>query len=505
MRFSLNRSESGCFIPIYENVITLEDSVELVIPDVREDVGEILDVRGQVMLVSKKTMTDAASVTATVYVSALYLSESGDKIECVATEIPLEFYIAEAGLEEGNELLSELFLRSIEAKPLNPRKLLFRTKLTAKITAYSKGSFSVCSGLAEKAENIPIYYLKKQAEHCLVSALQEKTFAVSDEYAMAEDMDASELLFTQTSVCVDEVNSVGTKLVFKAKILTDAILSCGTEKAELQSVKFETEFSQIIETELYQNLTEALVYTDLISVDFVRRPAGTEASFAATFRIAATAVCMENVVLDYIEDAYSNSSPLILEQEQLELCKFMHAQSLKIIAEGSLSDNVNTMEISYLSAACITADSVGENISIEVLVRGVARGENDSLTPIELKLIGKDKIFLDPGQSIEILGVHWEELEISRDGSLSLELALTFLQNENTSVNAVCALAFDENFSAYSVSRPTLTVLCSKTSGNDLWTIAKKYGSTTEAIETTNTVDGLFSPEKRPLIIPKTR
>lgn len=506
MRFSLNRSERSCFIPIYENDITSEDSTEFVIPDVYEDVGKILDIRGQVMITSDKTMNPTSSLEAVVFTNVLYLSEIGDKIECVSTEIPFVFDITEAGLEENTELLTRFFLCDIEAKPLSARKILFRAKVMAKISAFSIGRYSVCNEPAQEAEQIKIHYLKKQSEHSLLSALREKTFAISDEYVLPDMIDKSaELLFTQSSVIVDEVKSVGSKLVFKAKILTDAVLLSEKDKTDLKSVKFETEFSQIIESELNDKSIEALIYTNLISADFVRLPVGNEASFAASYRISATATCLENIGFDYLSDAYSNSSQLMLERDELNIYKVKQAKILKIRAEGRINDSNIASELSYLSVSFVNTEVDNENILVDAVLRGTARGYTNELMPIEVKLRGNDKLSLDHGETIEILGIRCGEVEMSPDGSLSVDLVLTFILKKSCAINFISAINYDENSIQYGTSRPSLTVLCSKAGDTDLWSIAKKYGSTIEAIEGSNISDGVFLPDKRPLLIPKAR
>lgn len=479
--------------------------MEYVIPDVREDVSRILDVRGQVMLISKKSMTDAATVTATVYASALYLTEDGSKIECVSTEIPVEFAISNDGFDENTEIVTEMSLCSLEAKLLNPRKLLFKAKVSADIMCFARGSFSICDRMPEETENMSMHYLEKEAEHNLITAIREKVFTVTDEYGMPRNVsEESQLISTQTSICVDEVKAVGSKLVFKANAFTDAIFFDPEGECVLKSERFETVFSQIIETDMKEDVAKALLFMDIMSADFVKLPDGSDAQFAVTFKVSASAICLEDVVSTYIADAYSNSTELEIEYEEVDLMCVSQQKMMKITAEGVPCEAVMNSQWCYVTPAYVCV-SVSENkVTTKLTARGTAMNEHDGYIPVEVELSGEEMIELQEGQSITVSGVCCGDIEAARNGTMSCDVMLNYVIGENSSISTVCAIEFDEESQNMSASRPSLTVLCSKNAGADLWSVAKKYGSTVEAIEMINSSDGVFSPFKRPLLIPKT-
>lgn len=504
MRFSLDRTESECFTPIYENTLTAEESAELVIPDIREDVGKILDIRGQVVLSSKKLMTDAATVMASVCACVIYLSDSGEKIECVSAEIPFEMDIAAVGIDEESVIVSDLRLCDVEVKMLNSRKLLFRARVSAVLRCYAPDVFSICNGLPEDVMGMNIHLLKKRAEHNLVAGLREKTFAMSDEYSLPNGIDpTARLLCTETGICVDDVKMVGNKLVFKARAVTDAIFLKDGD-CSLQLGTFESMFSQIIEVDREGEELEPRVSIELMSADFTRLPENTDMDIAATFRISATAVCVENVESDYIADAYSNCRPLELEGTSVELTTMLPPKKLHIQLEGSLPEAVMDAKLCYLSISEASTLVNGGRIDINATARGVAETEDGGYIPVEAVLKGDDEIVLSDGQSMRVIEVFCGETEVGRSGSLSSEAVVCVEITGTYEIDTVCAVEYDEECSINDL-RPSLTVLCSDSHGGDLWSLAKKYGSTVEAIERANTIEGEFSPLMRPLLVPKAK
>lgn len=504
MRFSLDRTESECFTPIYENTLTAEESVELVIPDIREDVSMILDIRGQVVLSSKKLMTDAATVMASVCACAIYLSENGEKIECVTAEIPFEMNITAVGLDEESVIVSDLRLCDIDVKVLNSRKLLFRAEISADLRCYAPDVFSICSGVPEDVSNMTVHLLKKQAQHNLVVGLREKTFAMSDEYSLPDGIDPTAMLLcTETGICVEDVKTVGNKLVFKARAVTDAIfLSDGS--CALQLGTFESSFSQIIEIDKEGEEIEPWVSVELLSADFTRLPGNTDADIAATFRISATAVCVENVESDYIADAYSNCRPLELEKTTLELSTIHPPKKLRISLEGNLPEAVMEAKLCYIAISEAGAFINGDRVEVSATARGVAEGEDGEYIPVEAVLRGDDELVLSQGQSLRIIEVFCGETEVGRGGSLSADAVVCVEITGSYEIDTVCAIEYDEEYCINDI-RPSLIVLCSDSCGSDIWTLAKKYGSTIDAIEKANTDEGEFSPLMRPLLIPKAK
>ena len=503
MRYVLDRSERSCFIPIFESTLVQHESTELVIPDIREDVGEILDVRGQLTLQAKKAMTDSAVITASVYATAIYRTEDGDKLECVSVNIPFEFAISEPGIDEETEIIVSLDLCCIEAKTLNPRKLLFKAQVSANVRCFIPGNFSICTGIPEVVEKACVHTRMNQVEHSLISGIREKSFTVSDEYALPQGVDESAMLIsTESCICVNEVKAVGTKLVFKATV--DTVGYFMTAEG-LKTGVFSSVFSQIVETDAEQENSNPVVLLEIMSADFTRMNGSAQANYAASFRINATAICTDRIKSTYIADAYSNCRELELDIANIALKDTMPHKTLEIAMEGELPTGVSSENIAYLfvSGICATIDNGGK-IKVQAHATGVYLS-GEEYVPLHIDLSGSDEIVLGEKQSLSLLCLGCSGAVTAKENTVSASVGLKYEVSHFCDIAAICAIEYDDDKRIDSSQQPSLIILCSKRTDIDLWSVAKKYGSTIEAIEKANSVTGEFHPQMRPLLVPKTQ
>lgn len=503
MRYVLDRSERSCFIPIYESTLVQHESTELVIPDIREDVDVIVDVRGQLTLQAKKVLTDSAVISASVFVTAIYRTETGEKPECVSTTIPFEFNISEPGIDEETELIASLDLCSIEAKPLNPRKLLFKAQVSAKVRCLIPDNFSICTGIPEAAEKACVHTHISQVEHSLISGVREKIFTVSDEYQLPKGIDESAtLICTESGICVNEVKTVGTKLVFKAT--ADTVGYFMTAEG-LKTGVFSSVFSQIIETDAEHENASAVVLLELMSADYTRMPDSTQVDYAASFRICATAICTDRTTNTYISDAYSNCRELELDTASIAVRDTMPAKTLEVDLEGALPSGVSPESVVYLSVSCCCAvtDTCGK-LRVTAQATGVYKSDEGCM-PLYVELSGGDEIVLGDRQCMNLLYLCCDNAVTIRDNSVSTGAKLLVEVTRSCEISAICAIEYDEETCLDNSQRPSVTVLCSQYADVDLWAIAKKYGSSIEAIEKANSLTGEFYPQMRPLLVPKTQ
>ena len=91
-----------------------------------------------------------------------------------------------------------------------------------------------------------------------------------------------------------------------------------------------------------------------------------------------------------------------------------------------------------------------------------------------------------------------------QNAELAVELTIAYGLMEFSEIVAVGGLELGENNSAERGNRPSLVVVCTNR-GADVWSLAKKYGSTVEMIENANREGEAFNPARRPLLVPRAK
>jgi len=269
---------------------------------------------------------------------------------------------------------------------------------------------------------------------------------------------------------------------------------------------FSSQFSQIIEVDTYGDSIDNTVIIQLKDAEFTLIP-GRENGYtvSAQLQVIAQAVCKENRNSVYVADAYSNKCKLSAETAVTKITKCMPEKYLKLSLRGKLQQNPSLGEIMYAAVSTVCTEVDGNEIRCEINVSGVGVVENEELEPIELCLKDEEAVELTKGQGLYITDVCCEApviIGLPKNTEISVDVNLGYRINEFMEVGAVSGLEMNEDCPAANENCPSLVVLCSDRD-TDLWSLAKKYGSTMEMIENANSLDGDFSITRRPLLIPR--
>ncbi len=500
MRITLEPIETACYNLIFHDDIRGEVQSETVIPDAKPDAAYILDVQAQVLARSKELSTGKISAEASVRCGVVYAAEGEEGCHCVQTELPIEFQAAVPSADENCFLMVSYELCSVEAKLINSRKLLLTANICCRICCYQPGKFTVWE--KPKQDKCGIQYLSGEAEHWLTVGVREKTFSVTDEYsASSGKSEESGLLSTETQICILEAKTLGKKLIIKATAKTQAVFTDGEQPFRCV---FESPFSQLIELDDEEMSQELRLQAVVKEVDFTRLPDREGLCYAAAFSVCIQTACCRRVCSGYICDAYSNEYELSTELTELKLISESCTKILRPTLKIMLPSEIEPGRVLYFNVAglCLTAAEGG--FECRARINAVYCDEGGTVRSQGLELTGRETAELCPGGESIFIPVCNEEPECSRNGQLSMSVAVQAELKKSVSINALCAVEYDEQQPTDVLNRPSATVLCSSGQA-DLWQIAKKYGSTRELIRQANTQDGTFDEDRRPLLIPTAR
>ncbi len=507
MRVALHRVESDCLKPIYDNVISKEETLELVVPDVNADIGEILDVRGQLLVSSQKTKTDEVYFNASVEVSVIYAAEDSGKMQCVMSNIPLDMAVPVAGADENSKLCSRWALCCLDARMMNSRKLMLRADVTANVVVYAPDKFVLWDNLSD-SEKESVCILKKEVEHTLVVGVREKSFVVTDEHKLPADKEQNaKMLSAETEICVQDIKEVGNKIIIKALAKTLAVFLNENDGSLFDNL-FTTQFSQIIEVDTFSDNIMNTVSIQLKDAEF-KMAANKDNAFVclASLQMSAQAVSREAKLSVYVADAYSNAYKVNTECEDVRLMKSLPQSPITLNLKCKMKSGAALTEIMYAGVSEVCTELEGNAVRVSASVSGVGKSESGELEALDLKLNGEETVEVMRNQRIEIISVCCEKPMITgapHSAELSVVFEIAYCIKEYSEISAVCALELCEDCQMYSGGRPTLVVLCSERE-TDLWMLAKKYGSTMDMIESANKINNEFSPKYRPLLIPRAK
>ena len=490
---------------IFETEVSREETLELVVPDVCADIATVLDARGQLLFASKKAVGSAVAVSASVDVKVVCADGEG-RTECISGVIPFDLSIPAEDVTENDAAVVRCRLAAVEARTLNPRRLLLRAELCLAVEVYSPETRRLCDAPVQDADP-SLHVLQKTCACAPVRAVRDKSFTVSDEYTLSEEQGKNlKLLSTGTELFVDDVKGVGSKLIVKARAETNAVF-LNVDGGALFSTRFTTAFTQIIEAEATGESFADTVHLQLRDAEFTCLP-GREGAFAvsAQLYLTAQAVRRENCVRTYVADAYSNDFALRLSTERMraEICP--EQRELRFDMQEKLPQKTPLSALSYLAVSTVAAEAEGGAVTVRVRLSGTGTDADGQSTPVSMELYGKQELAADAGAHVRVVSAAAEApaiLGAAGEGAVMLSVVVSYSVTESVEFTAVTALAPNEEAEAPAAG-PSLVVLCAQHE-YDLWTLAKKYGSTGEAIIAANGGESGFSLARRPLLIPRAR
>ena len=492
----------ACYEKIFEFTVPAEQAVETVIPDTMPDVERILCAEGMAVIRGKDVQDGMVSLTASVSTTVVYAPEGESGVCHVSAVIPISVERDAPGVTSESIPVVSLTVSSVEARMLNPRKLLIRATVMVHMECYMRSEAVFCSEL-EGAEAGEVEVLSKECTISPVVCVKEKTFIVADEYHIpAGSPELEEMVWHGVDLTQGAVRTVGNKLIFSGTVRI-GILYVSSETHELATANFETEYSQMIETDSELASPDGTIHT-LLTAEYV--DAGTlangERGITVELHLVSQAVCSDNAKAVYISDCYSNRTDLALERKEQKECCVQRRTTLRETHRDCIPATPAAADICRIM--CRTGEAIcGDGtVKCPVNITVMYKGTDGCMYSISRRLTVESKVTLDEDESICFARACCAEHYASpgADG-IDIRLGIDFelLIVRNFMVSQVTGLVSGETSDC--ASRHSIIVVRA-TGGDTLWGLAKKHNSTTKLICAINSLEDGESITGRVLLIP---
>lgn len=502
MDISIKRSGIACCEKIFEYAMPVEEASETVVPDTMPDVERILCAEGMVMIRSKDVSEGAVKVSAGVSVTVLYSPEGGSGVCALASSIPVDVSVEAPEVTESSLAVAMLTVTGVDARMLNPRKLLVRVVVNVEISCYAHSELSVTTGLdGEGAASVET--LTESASISPVVCVKEKTFVVSDEYRLQPGLlPIGSLLWHTVEVVPGSVRSVGTKLIFNGSVKL-SVLYEAENSGELCQASFETEYSQMLDAETDFTSPDCGVYT-LLTAEYVEplTLSGGERGINAEFHLVSQCVCTDSVRVQCMTDCYSNTCELDIGRSQTEMSCVQRRSTVRASVNDTISAVPSPVSISRVICRTGAAQCEAGTLKCPVSATVIYTSSDGEVYSVSHRVTCEAPSELAEGEYAEAVHACCAESSATiAQGGINLRVVVDF--------ELVCArrqtftqISSVEPLEAQSeAERPSVTVIRAR-DNDTLWTLGKRYHSTAALITELN---GLGDGERlagRVLLIP---
>lgn len=497
MELQFNKSTIRSLKNAVQEVQNTELTQETKLSDGMPDIGRVLTSWGQIVLRGKEWSRDEVSASGGLMVWTLYVPEDGTEIRSVESWIPFQMkWDVDMDDREGVIRITPL-LRFVDSRGTSARKIMIRAGIAAMGQALSPVDTNIFSP-GEVPEDVEL--LSRTYPVRIPKEAGERTFLIDEELSLPDSASQMDKMLSFTlHPEISDKKVIGNEIVFKGNGNLHLLYRCSEGK--VRSFDFDLPFSQFAELDgEYGSDARADIRMAVTSLEAdtmepgkIRLKAGLVGQYLVDDR----------ELLELTEDAYSPFRDVEPEREDLEIPSILEDRRETVTAEQSIpGQSGQTVDVNFLpDFPRQRRNGQGVELEIPALFQVLYYGEDGTLQATNVRWEGKMNLPADENTELELLvqPLGQADAMTGADGiGLTGQMQLQIRSSAETDIPMVTGLELGE-LRDPDAARPSL-VLC-RPGEEDLWSIAKRCGSTVAAIKMANDLQTDPAPD-RMLLIP---
>ena len=471
-----------------------EQTAEMTVPEELPAINRIVDCFGTVLVQSRSVSDGCVSVSGGIQAGVLYVPEGADGPERIDVYIP--FTVSKKmPTRENTTLFYWGWLKSIDARFINPRKVLVRANLGSELSLFTPAQLAL-----KQVENCPAWLQCKER----VCSMQlpvfagEKEIQIADEVLMPEqEIGADRILKWTCSAEVDESSVVGDKAVFKGKLRIKALYR--SEDGRLAVWNGAVPYSQYLERGKHAE-------DGFVTVQPVFRTAELDTDGQIDSRrlllnmsVTAQVLVRGAIPVTLTEDVYCLGGEFEAQWQALDLkpCLDLVSQS----CEQSLpipEEAVKVLDWTVTEDQSAAAATAPQECALRLSGSVMYYDKDETIRSKPLRL--EKTVTVPDGENADWACVWRQTGPMTLAGrELKLPLRTDYVYYQKPGIKNLAGGVFTPVRRA---EGPTLIV---KKAEGELWELAKQCGSTVEALRQANGLEDDQIREQRLLLIPTGR
>lgn len=458
-----------------------EQSQEVKVPDTYPDIGRVLSTWGQCVLRSKEWRNGGMTVTGGVMTRTLYVSAEKNEPACIEAWLPFQFKRDLPETEHDGVIRVSCVLKSADARATSDRKLMVRIDVAALMETLIPTEKEIFSPSEDTAD---VQLLKNNYPVMLPKEAGEKTFLVDEELDIPTSCSLPEKMI-QYELCPELMDQkvVGGRLVFRGTAHLHVLFQTG--EGELHTCDHEIAFSQFTELE-HEYGEEAQVHIILavtsleleLEDDHLRLKSGLVAQYLVSDR----------EMLELAEDAYSLQRTVHMVQQPLSLPVTLEQRREVFRGEKELTGvNGEIVDVTYFRDHPRVIRS-GDTVSVELpgAFQTLFRDKDGNLQSSLTRFDSRKEFSLAENASICAITMNSGQPQTSISGGgilAATDVTVDMMTVSDQVMNIVAGLELGE-LTEPDPNRPSMIIR--RVENEPLWDLAKRCGSTVEAIRLVN-------------------
>lgn len=482
MEIQFRNDGLGCLREAVWEVKNEEQTQEVKLPDTMPDVGKVLGAWGQVLLRGKEWRGSGMSVSGGVMAWVLYLPEDEAEPRSVETWIPFAIRWDFPHTDRDGAILAEALLKSIDARCVSARKLMVRS-----VVSIAGCALEPIEAELFAPDNIPedVYLLSRTYPMKIPREAGEKTFQMDEELLLpANCQNPTRLLRFAMNPEITDQKLMADKVVFRGVAHIQALCKC--EDGMLKSCHLEIPFSQYSDLEReYDPNAVARVVPSVTNLDMELQENGMLRIKAG---LVGQYVIYEQKQIEVVQDAYSPHRPVKLHTTQLQIPSVLEQKQevlrVEQLLEGAAGEPVDVFCVMEQPKL----DRRGEGVDMELpgAFQALFYDAEGNLAGGSVRWTQQQRVELPENAGLtatcRIVGL--PQGNAGSEGlRIGMDMSLDTTATAESGMDMVTGLELGEATTA-PMDGPSL--ILRRVGEESLWDMAKRYGSTEDAIRKAN-------------------
>ncbi|MBQ4110176.1 MAG: DUF3794 domain-containing protein [Clostridia bacterium] len=471
---------------------------DIIVPDMKPDIGKILNSCAHVVISEKEIMQDRTVISGIVKINILYVSSEDDKtIRNIENMQNFTHVMELKGLRQSMILDVSSCVAEITENVINSRKINLAVKIKLCGTAYNDENMEFIS----EAEEDDVHCLCKCINTIRTSCVTSNDAVLKEEFDVPSGKPSVfEILKVKTSITNKSVKPLLNKLVVKGNMVLSVLYNAELDGLKFETMDFEMPFTEIFDIEGLTESSKCDTDFEIYDTNYFIKPNsdGDNRILVSETVLRVRTRAYENVCLNAVTDAYSITDNLKFETSKYDIdellcemcCDHQIKESVRFEALPPISKILNCASTAEIVSAVIKNGKicVEGNVKTEVLYASIDRDGFLNCAYFETPFSAA----FDCEEAKE--GMYCEvNTDILSDGynitgDFELQIRMNIQLNFRVKKSAECelfkSLDKDEDNPCENTRADIVVYICD---GNEtMWDIAKKYRTTTERILTVN-------------------
>lgn len=479
---------------------------DMIVPDSKPDILNTICTSGVVSIYKKEVQEEKMRIDGTINTYIMYMPDgSEDTVRGLNASLDFSENIGIQNCKEGMDDITDIKIKSIEAKVLNGRKISIKATLEVNVRIYSKEEVEIINNM-ENADNIQI--LKEDLTvNSLVGSGETKIYA-KDNIPIDSIDNLAEILKAEINLVDKDIKISYNKVLTKAE--AEVTFMYLTEDNRINKVTYKIPVVGFIDI---QDVTEE----NLCDVNYeirnivIKPNSQEEHSIYVEIEIQAKCSVYEIKQINLIQDMYSPTENLNFETKQI--LTMTEKQSVKNIKQIREKINLKDIENESLIDVDVEPNIINENkINTKILYEGemnlrfIFVNQRMQIDIKETKIPFEYTVEnLQNGESLNTnncLEIKSKDFIIQDGGDINCNIDMETNTNMYRTANINMIDSIQEDGEREEQDYSIMMYIVKK--GDTLWKIAKEFGSTIDGIARVNGIEdkNLIFPGQK-LFIPK--